>query len=56
MTRNFTVIDEEFICENCGKQVPKLRIFLPQPLPILLAFKTRRYKSTEIEKNHAMGI
>lgn len=22
--RVFTVIDEEFICENCGKQVPKL--------------------------------
>ena len=21
---NFTVIDEEFICENCGKNVPKL--------------------------------
>ena len=24
MTRNFTVIDEEFICDNCGKKVPKL--------------------------------
>ena len=23
-TRNFTVIDEEFICSNCGKKVPKL--------------------------------
>ena len=23
-TRNFTVIDEEFICNNCGKKVPKL--------------------------------
>lgn len=22
--RKFTVIDEEFQCENCGKQVPKL--------------------------------
>lgn len=22
--RTFTVIDEEFVCENCGKQVPKL--------------------------------
>lgn len=22
--RKFTVIDEEFICENCGKHVPKL--------------------------------
>ena len=22
--RNFTEIDEEFICENCGKKVPKL--------------------------------
>ena len=22
--RKFTVIDEEFECENCGKQVPKL--------------------------------
>ena len=21
---NFTEIDEEFICENCGKKVPKL--------------------------------
>lgn len=24
MPRNFTVIDEEFICENCGRKVPKL--------------------------------
>ena len=24
MPRNFTVIDEEFICDNCGKKVPKL--------------------------------
>ena len=23
-TRNFTEIDEEFICDNCGKKVPKL--------------------------------
>ena len=23
-TRNFTVIDEEFICNNCGQKVPKL--------------------------------
>ena len=23
-TSRFTEIDEEFICENCGKQVPKL--------------------------------
>ena len=23
-TRNFTKIDEEFICDNCGKKVPKL--------------------------------
>ena len=23
-TRNFIVIDEEFICNNCGKKVPKL--------------------------------
>ena len=22
--RNFTEIDEEFICDNCGKKVPKL--------------------------------
>ena len=22
--RNFTEIDEEFICENCGKKVPEL--------------------------------
>ena len=24
MLSNFTKIDEEFICENCGKHVPKL--------------------------------
>ena len=24
MTRNFTKIDEEFICENCGKKIEKL--------------------------------
>ena len=24
MQKKFTVIDEEFICENCGKKVPKL--------------------------------
>ncbi len=24
MPRNFIEIDEEFICENCGKKVPKL--------------------------------
>ena len=24
MAGNFTEIDEEFICENCGKKVPKL--------------------------------
>ena len=24
MMRNFTVIDEEFVCENCGKKVSKL--------------------------------
>ena len=24
MTRKFTKIDEEFVCENCGKQVSKL--------------------------------
>lgn len=24
MIANFTVIDEEFVCENCGKKVPKL--------------------------------
>ncbi len=24
MERKFTVIDEEFICDNCGKKVPKL--------------------------------
>ena len=23
-SRNFTEIDEEFICDNCGKKVPKL--------------------------------
>ena len=23
-TKKFSVIDEEFICENCGKKVPKL--------------------------------
>ena len=24
MSRNFTEIDEEFICENCGSKVEKL--------------------------------
>ena len=24
MGRNFTKIDDEFVCENCGKKVPKL--------------------------------
>ena len=24
MSKNFTVIDEEFVCENCGKKVTKL--------------------------------
>ena len=29
LMKTFNEIDEEFICENCGKKVPKLRLFMP---------------------------
>jgi len=42
---SFKMIDEEFKCENCGKDVKKLRIYGKRSLPILLIFKTFRYIS-----------
>ena len=45
MAKIFTEIDEEFICENCGKKVEKLRLFIEKSLPKLFIFKTCGYKS-----------
>ena len=36
------MIDEEFNCENCGKEVKKLRIYSKRSLPKLPIFKTFR--------------
>lgn len=36
---NFTVIDEEFVCENCGKKVPKLGYSCRNHCPICLYSK-----------------
>ncbi len=39
MAGNFTEIDEEFVCENCGKKSTKIGIFMSKPLPILPSLK-----------------
>ncbi len=36
--KNFTKIDEEFICENCGKKVEKLGYTCRNHLPKLSIF------------------
>ena len=39
MLSNFTVIDEEFVCENCGNKVPKLGYSCRNHCPVCLHSK-----------------
>ena len=39
MLSNFTVIDEEFVCENCGNKVPKLGYSCRNHCPVCLYSK-----------------
>ena len=39
MSRTFTVIDEEFICENCGRNVAKLGYSCRNHCPYCLSSK-----------------